>query len=255
MSRTLPIVNRKRLLTIRYPAHYLCQLVFGKVAYWGPLLFISYINNMPNIVKHCKIILYADETLLFYSYNSVKDIEQCVNEDLHSICKWRDENLLPLNWAKSKFLLFGVNRRLKTFTNISIYVNEQQLAREQITFKYLGITFSENLTWSDHLSNVLIKNNQRIGLLIRVKVFIPLKARLIQSTILSSCHYLTTMTLYGVIRTTPSSWMNYKFFRTRLQRRFLMLLTYPPPLRLSQTYTGTHLRRLPTVILVYAIIP
>ena len=132
---------------------------------------------MPNIVKHCKIILYADDTLLYYSSNSVKDIELCVNEDLHSICKWLDENLLTLNCAKSKFLLFGGNRRLKTFTNISIYVNDQQLAQEQ-TFKYLGITFSENLTWSDHISNVSIKINQHIGLLRRVKVFIPLKARL-----------------------------------------------------------------------------
>ena len=82
---------------------------------------------------------------IYYSSNSVKDIELCVNEDLNSICKWLDENLLTLNCAKSKFLLFGGNCCLKTFTNISIYVNDQQLAREQ-TFKYLGITFSENLT-------------------------------------------------------------------------------------------------------------
>jgi hypothetical protein len=86
----------------------------------GPLLFIIYINDMPNIVKHCKIILYADDTLLYYSSNLVKDIELCVNEDLHSICKWLDENLLTLNCAKSKFLLFGGNCCLKTFTNISI---------------------------------------------------------------------------------------------------------------------------------------
>jgi hypothetical protein len=143
----------------------------------GPLVFIIYINDMLNIVKHCEIILYADDTLLYYSSNSVKDIEQCVNEDLHSICKWLDENQLTLNCAKSKFLLFGGNRRLNSFTNISIYVNDQQLAREQ-TFKYLGITLSDNLTWSDHISNVSIKINQRIGLLRRVKVFIPLKARL-----------------------------------------------------------------------------
>ena len=77
----------------------------------GPLLFIIYINDMPNFVKHCKIILYADDTLLYYSSNSIKDIELCVNEDIHSICKWLDENLLTLNCAKSKFLLFGGNRR------------------------------------------------------------------------------------------------------------------------------------------------
>jgi hypothetical protein len=41
------------------------------------------------------------------------------------------------------------------------------------TFKYLGITFSENLTWSDHLNNISTKINQRIGLLRRIKTFIP----------------------------------------------------------------------------------
>ena len=81
----------------------------------GPLLFIIYVNEMPNIVKHCKIILYADDTLLYCSSNSAKDIEQRINEDLLSISKWLDENLLTLNCAKSKFLLFGSNRHLKAF--------------------------------------------------------------------------------------------------------------------------------------------
>ena len=133
-----------------------------------------YVNEMPNIVKHCKIILYADDTLLYYSSSSAKDIEQRINEDVLSISKWLDENLLTLNCAKSKFLLFGSNRRLKTFTNVSIHINNQQLAREQ-TFKYLGITFSENLNWSDYLTDVSRKINQRIGLLRRVKDFLSVK--------------------------------------------------------------------------------
>ena len=105
---------------------------------------------MPKIVKHCKIILYADDTLLYHSSNSAKDIEQRINEDLLSISKWLDENLLTLNCAKSKFLLFGSNRRLKTFTNVNC--------------KYLGITFSENLNLSDYLTdvyNIAFVNSER----------------------------------------------------------------------------------------------
>jgi hypothetical protein len=90
---------------------------------------------MPNIVKHCKILLYADDTLLYYSSKSASDIEKYVNEDLNS--QWLDQNLLTLN--------FGSNSRLKSFTNISIHVNKHQLARER-TFKYLGITFSETIS-------------------------------------------------------------------------------------------------------------
>ncbi len=167
----------------------------------GPLLFIIYINDMPNIVKHCKILLYADDTLLYYSSKSASDIEKYVNEDLNLISQWLDQNLLTLNCKKSKFVLFGSNSRLKSFTNISIHVNEHQLARER-TFKYLGITFSENLTWSDHLNNISTKLNQRIGLLRRIKAFIPLKTRLIIYNALI-LPLLTTEILYGVTRITP----------------------------------------------------
>ena len=110
----------------------------------GPLLFIIYINDMPNIVKHCKILLYADDTLLYYSSKSASDIEKYVNGDVNLISQWLDQNLLTLNCKKSKFVLFGSNSRLKPFTNISIHVNEHQLTCER-TFKYLGITFSEIL--------------------------------------------------------------------------------------------------------------
>ena len=117
-------------------------------------------------------------TLLYYSSKSVCDIEKYVNEDLNLISQGLDQNLLTLNCKKSKFVLFGSNSRLKSFTNISIHVNEHQLARER-TFKYLGITFTENFTWSDHLNNISTKINQRMGLLRRIKTFIPLKTRLI----------------------------------------------------------------------------
>ena len=77
----------------------------------GPLLFIFYINDMPNIVKHFKVLLYADDTLLCYSSKSACDIEKNVNEDLNLISQWLDQNLLTLNCKKSKFILFGSNSR------------------------------------------------------------------------------------------------------------------------------------------------
>ena len=81
----------------------------------GPLSFIIYIN-MPNVIKHCKIILYADDTLLYYSSTSANDIKKYVNEDLNLITQWLADNLLTLNCTKSKFLLFGSTSRLKSFT-------------------------------------------------------------------------------------------------------------------------------------------
>lgn len=202
----------------------------------SPLLFIIYVNELPNIVKHCKITLYDDDTLLYYSSNSPKDIEQRINEDLVSICKWLDVNLLTLNCAKSKFLLFGSNRRLKSFTNVSIHVNNQQLAREQ-SFKYLGINFSENLNWSDYLSDVSTKINQRIGLLRRVKALIPLKDRL---TIYNSLILLDYADIiWG--KNNCNLMDQLQILQNKDANTILDALSYPPPLKLSQIYTGTHL--------------
>ena len=47
----------------------------------GPLLFITNINDLPSIVNSCEIQLYADDTLLFYSGNSISDIEFHLYED------------------------------------------------------------------------------------------------------------------------------------------------------------------------------
>ena len=41
----------------------------------GPLLFIVFINVLPNVVNKCKITLYADDTALFSSSKSVHEIQ------------------------------------------------------------------------------------------------------------------------------------------------------------------------------------
>ena len=79
----------------------------------GPLLFLVYINDLSNCMKHCKIMQYADDTLIYYSAKSPQDIEIILNEDLKSASTWFNDNLLTLNYTKSKFVLFGSSRRLK----------------------------------------------------------------------------------------------------------------------------------------------
>ena len=52
----------------------------------GLLLFIIYIIDLPSVVKHCKILFYADDTLLLYvSCSSMTDIEFMLSEDLKNI--------------------------------------------------------------------------------------------------------------------------------------------------------------------------
>jgi retron-type reverse transcriptase len=72
-----------------------------------PLLFIIYVNELPNCITSCDISMYADDTVIYFSSKSVKNIEGKLNEGLANVQKWFTDNLLTLNEKKSKFMLIG----------------------------------------------------------------------------------------------------------------------------------------------------
>ena len=51
----------------------------------GPILFIMYINDMKQVLKACKINLFADDTVLFISHKNIKQAESLINIDLKAL--------------------------------------------------------------------------------------------------------------------------------------------------------------------------
>ena len=54
----------------------------------GPLLFILLVNDLPSTVAHCTLLMYADDTVLFYSAKDVNVIEEKLNENLGLTGNW-----------------------------------------------------------------------------------------------------------------------------------------------------------------------
>ena len=74
-----------------------------------PLLFLIYINNIPNVSNVFNFIVYADDTTL---YSCLEDIDQVnkqavVNQELHTIPNWLIANGPKLNTNKSKYMIFS----------------------------------------------------------------------------------------------------------------------------------------------------
>ena len=78
----------------------------------GPLLFLIYVNDLPNCLEHCQVVMYADDTVIYFIANSSQNIEYHLNTDLANLAEWFNNNYLTLNTSKSKFVLFGGDRRL-----------------------------------------------------------------------------------------------------------------------------------------------
>ena len=63
----------------------------------GPLVFIIYINDLPNVCKDVEIILFGDDTNIEAIGCSINDVAS----DLKNIKDWLTENLVVLNLEKT----------------------------------------------------------------------------------------------------------------------------------------------------------
>ena len=63
----------------------------------GPILFLLYINDLPNSTNLLKFILFADDTNLFYSSKDQKEATSFINRELRSVSEWMNCNKLSVN--------------------------------------------------------------------------------------------------------------------------------------------------------------
>ena len=75
----------------------------------GPLLFLIYINDIPNVSNVFNFLMYADDTTLYCCLEDIDHVNKqaVVNQELHQIHNWFIANGLKLNTNKSKYMIFS----------------------------------------------------------------------------------------------------------------------------------------------------
>ena len=78
----------------------------------GPLLFLIYINDLPNCLKFTKTSMFADDTNMYCQADSTADIEAMINFDLNNVHQWLLSNKLTLSVEKTDYMIIGSRQRL-----------------------------------------------------------------------------------------------------------------------------------------------
>ena len=77
----------------------------------GPLLFLIYINDLPNCLSKALPRMYADDTSISIAASSLPELESALNTELAYLHKWLNVNKLSLNIAKTELMLIGSRQR------------------------------------------------------------------------------------------------------------------------------------------------
>ena len=149
----------------------LCGIPQGTIL--GPLLFLIYINDLPNCLVHSRPRMYADDTHLTFASNNLDDIEYHLNLDLAKVNKWLIANRLTLNQSKTEFMLIGARQRLCTLQSAPCLAIDNVPIKQVSQIKSLGVHIDENLSWNIHIEEVAKKIASGIGALKRVRQFVP----------------------------------------------------------------------------------
>ena len=95
----------------------------------GPLLFLIYINDLPNANKTLYKILFADDTNLFYSHKNLTHAMQTVNNELNKTSQWLNSNRLSLNVTKTHFMLFKTQGKLLDSASLPIKISDENISQ------------------------------------------------------------------------------------------------------------------------------
>ena len=105
---------------------------FPQGALLGPLLFVIYINDLPNCLMHSEISMYAEDTVIYYSRSHVNAIRENLQEDLKRVEQWLTSNRLILNQRKTKGLLFGTRQLLQTSSDYVLQIQGKDRVSDEV---------------------------------------------------------------------------------------------------------------------------
>ena len=118
----------------------------------GPLLFLVFINDLPDSKKFSNIHLFADDTKCSHAILLPEDVTE-LQEDIDSLHRWSDQWSLPFNELKCVHMNF-----YSSTPSIQSNYSLSGISIAQVSmYSDLGLILQKNLKWNNHYNYISAK--------------------------------------------------------------------------------------------------
>ena len=85
-------------------------------------MFALLINDLPAAFDKCKLLMYANDTKIYFTARNAENIRNTLTNELVNVNDWLLNNSLFLHQGKTECALFGRDSRL-SLANLSFSIN------------------------------------------------------------------------------------------------------------------------------------
>ena len=128
----------------------------------GPILFIIYVNDLPDCIQSY-LGIFADDTKLYRPICSSED-SSILQEDIDATLQWCDTWLSFLNLPKCHYSTIGHSSNTEYYFSSE---NEANMISMVVEEKDLGVVFDKDLKFTSHVNQIVMKANRVLGIIKR----------------------------------------------------------------------------------------
>ena len=149
----------------------ICRFGVPQGSVLGSLLFLIYINDLPEVSSKLFSVLYADDTCLSLSNHDYNQLIADFNIELEKVNIWLVKNRLSLNVAKTITINFSKRKNNINSSN-TLKLNGLHLNYHN-EVKYLGMIIDRNLSFKPFIDKISSKISKTLGVLYRISINTP----------------------------------------------------------------------------------
>lgn len=190
------ISDRKMSVRVNGVNSHSCDLALGvpQGSVLGPLLFLLFINDLPDHIVANLITLFADDTSVLVTAPSLGGLAESIALIIKMFTDWCRKNKLIVNIEKTVCIHFGL--RTENRNPIVVSYGDLSITSSEST-KFLGVYVDDGLRWHKHVDIVCKKLNSSYFAINKIKKLIPFRSIIDVYYCLSYPHMSYNIMLWG----------------------------------------------------------